>query len=315
MVTKKFPLFFNFLIFLRHDTCVPENDDRFMYFFSLTLIFSSSSPDLYRSRIMELNASDERGIAVIREKVKSFAMGAVGHVPGIPPFKLIILDEADSLTGDAQAALRRTMETYSRVTRFVIICNYVSRIIEPLASRCSKYRFKPLDRTSMLNRLRIVCEGEKVDADDNTLETVLKVSGGDMRKAITFLQSAAQLYGGKLKTEYIIEISGIVPDKSIENLLGQCKDSGFQSVRTAAQQLLINGYAVNTILERLLNTVIHDPSLSSNQKAIISERIANAEKKLVDGADEELQLVDVAECIHRSIKNITISADTERSYL
>ena len=151
-------------------------------------------PELMRTRVMELNASDERGIAVVREKVKTFAQASVGASVGVAPFKLIILDEADSLTPDAQAALRRTMETYSKVTRFCIICNYVSRIIEPLASRCSKFRFRPLDRGSMVARLHHVCDAERVTVTEATLDEVLKVSGGDMRKAITFLQSAADLY-------------------------------------------------------------------------------------------------------------------------
>lgn len=266
---------------------------------------------------MELNASDERGISVVRDKVKTFAMGAVGNQSGVPPFKLIILDEADSLTGDAQAALRRTMETYSKVTRFCIICNYVSRIIEPLASRCSKYRFKPLDRDNMMTRLRLVCEGESVDASDETLEAVLKVSGGDMRKAITFLQSASQLYGGSIKPENVVEISGVVPDKALDNLLNNCaKQTGsFSTARSASQGILAAGYPITIVLERLSEAIIKDESLSGAQKAAISERIASAEKKLYDGADEELQLVDVAETILRTVKGITIPADKERTYL
>lgn len=156
-------------------------------------------PDLFRARVLELNASDERGISVVREKIKTFARETPRHVLNssyayspssphwlicsdgktypCPPFKLIILDEADSMTQDAQSALRRIMETYSRITRFCLVCNYVTRcvslkiladgrIIEPLASRCSKFRFRPLGQESSRARIEMISSAEGVDAED-----------------------------------------------------------------------------------------------------------------------------------------------------
>lgn len=137
--------------------------------------------------MLELNSSDERGINVIREKVKTFAQFTPsGHRSEYvnfifnfqnnqvlfsgkqcPPFKIVILDEADSMTSSAQAALRRTMEKESKTTRFCLICNYVSRIIEPITSRCSKFRFKPLSKDILIKRLEYICEQERVDCDKN----------------------------------------------------------------------------------------------------------------------------------------------------
>merc|ERR1719414_1588320 len=136
--------------------------------------------DIYRQRILELNASDERGIQVVREKVKNFAQqtasGKRSDGTPCPPFKIIILDEADSMTKDAQSALRRTMEKEGKSTKFCLICNYVSRIIEPITSRCAKFRFKPLASDILLKRLRMIVQEESVKISDSGLEAVIATS-------------------------------------------------------------------------------------------------------------------------------------------
>ena len=159
-------------------------------------------PEMFKSRVLELNASDERGISIVREKVKDFARMQLSNPPSqyrdrypCPPYKIIILDEADSMTQDAQSALRRTMETYSKITRFCLICNYVTRIIDPLASRCSKFRFKTLDQGNAKKRLEEIAQNEGVRLENKAVDTLIKCSEGDLRKAITFLQSAARLVG------------------------------------------------------------------------------------------------------------------------
>lgn len=176
-------------------------------------------PELLKSRVLELNASDERGISIVRQKVKDFARQQLSVAPTYnvmvedkdspdagkmvryrdkypcPPFKIIVLDEADSMTQDAQSALRRTMETYSRMTRFCLVCNYVTRIIDPLASRCSKFRFKSLDQGNAVKRVSDIARLEAVKLDDGVAEELVRVADGDLRKAITFLQSAARLVG------------------------------------------------------------------------------------------------------------------------
>uniref|UniRef100_A0A3Q3AGM2 Replication factor C (activator 1) 4 n=1 Tax=Kryptolebias marmoratus TaxID=37003 RepID=A0A3Q3AGM2_KRYMA len=231
-------------------------------------------PELYRQRVLELNASDERGIQVIREKVKNFAHLTVsGTRPdgkSCPPFKIIILDEADSMTAPAQAALRRTMEKESRTTRFCLICNYISRIIEPLTSRCSKFRFKPLANQIQEERLLEICEKENLKYTKESITTLVHLSEGDLRKAITFLQSAARLSTDKKITDHVIvEIAGNMVDE---------------------------GYAATQILTQLHDSIL-EQDISDKQKSAITEKMAVVGKCLADGADEYLQILSLCSVI------------------
>ncbi|KAM9831606.1 replication factor C subunit 4 [Neosynchiropus ocellatus] len=258
-------------------------------------------PELYRSRVLELNASDERGIQVVREKVKNFAQltvaGTRSDGKACPPFKIIILDEADSMTAPAQAALRRIMEKESRTTRFCLICNYISRIIEPLTSRCSKFRFKPLANQVQEERLLDICDKEKLKYTKESISALVTVSEGDLRKAITFLQSAARLNLDKEITEStIIQIAGVVPSKIIDNLLHICLKGTFEKLEIAVRDIVDEGYAATQILTQLHESII-DRDLSDKSKSVIAEKIAVVDKCLCDGADEQLQLLSLCSTI------------------
>eukprot|EP00891_Asterochloris_glomerata_P008841 jgi/Astpho2/8841/fgenesh1_pm.00129_%23_10_t len=259
-------------------------------------------PTLVKTRVLELNASDERGISVVRNKIKGFAATSVGEgVAGYPcpPYKLLILDEADSMTGDAQNALRRTMEAYSKVTRFIFICNYVSRIIEPLASRCAKFRFKPLHGSIMDNRLQHICQEEGVQLPPESLQTLVKVSGGDLRKAITTLQSAV-----RLQPQTILDVAGAVPQSVLAGLLAACRSGIFASVQTAISDAIADGYPAQTMLTELQSILLEQGELSEIQLAEIAQVLAEADKDLTDGADEFLQLLHVASKSQRVIANV-----------
>jgi len=144
----------------------------------------------WRENFLELNASDERGIDVIREKVKEFARTRpIGDVP----FKIVFLDEADAMTRDAQQALRRIMEMYSHVTRFILSCNYSSKIIEPIQSRCTIFRFKPLPKEAVFEILKRIIDNEGLEVEEGVLEALYEISEGDMRKAINILQACAMV--------------------------------------------------------------------------------------------------------------------------
>ncbi|XP_028443587.1 replication factor C subunit 4 isoform X1 [Perca flavescens] len=266
-------------------------------------------PQLYRQRVLELNASDERGIQVVREKVKNFAQLTVaGTRPDgklCPPFKIIILDEADSMTAPAQAALRRTMEKESRTTRFCLICNYISRIIEPLTSRCSKFRFKPLANQIQEERLLEICEKENLKYTKESIAELVRVSEGDLRKAITFLQSAARLNVDKEITERaVLEIAGVVPPKMIDHLLQICFTGTFEKLEVAVRNMVDEGYAATQILSQLHESII-EQDLSDKQKSAITEKMAVVSKCLSDGADEYLQMLSLCSVImqHASQNN------------
>ena len=261
-------------------------------------------PELFKDRVLELNASDERGINVIRTKVKSFAQISVGsgkpnksYKYPCPPFKLIILDEADSMTSDAQAALRRTMETYSNVTRFCLICNYVTKIIEPLTSRCAKFRFKSLDSDLIMDRLQFIAQKEGLKVSDACLTKVIQVSEGDLRRAITTLQSASRIFGDNVRVQDITEISGIVPDESVSQYLNCSLSNDFSRLQKYVTHLTHEGYSAQQVLSQLSDILITNDKISGVNKGIICLEIADAEKRLVDGADEYLQLLQVGSLI------------------
>jgi replication factor C subunit 2/4 len=259
-------------------------------------------PELFKDRVLELNASDERGIQVIRTKVKSFAQTYVSsqkpskdYKYPCPPFKIIILDEADSMTMDAQAALRRTMEQYSNVTRFCLICNYVTRVIEPLTSRCAKFRFKPLDPQLILKRLQFISENEGLTVSQDTLEKIIEISEGDLRKAITTLQSANRIYGESIDKSAIIEISGIVPDELVAQFLDIALTSNnFNRMEQLVNELISHqGYSAHQIITQLNDILVKHPKISEVNKGLICLEISEVERKLLDGADEYLQLLKV----------------------
>jgi len=254
--------------------------------------------DIYKSRVLELNASDERGIQVIREKVKKFAGFSVSAKKPdgtpCPPFKIIILDEADSMTTSAQAALRRTMEKQSKTTRFCLICNYVSRIIEPITSRCAKFRFKPLSIDTVKERLQLITKAENIQIEDKALDEVIDASEGDMRKAITYLQSAYRLKcEDEIKAKDIVEMAGVVPSANIDDLINTCYSGSFEKLDEYVKGMLQKGYsATQTLLQLHDKLAVHD-SINDNQKAVIMEKVAITDQCLCEGADEYLQLMAV----------------------
>lgn len=276
----------------------------------------------YTARVLELNASDERGIAVVRDRINTFAAGAVatgyttpaGHPT--PPFKLIILDEADAVTADAQTALRRAMEVTSRVTRFVLICNYVSRVIPPLASRCAKFRFAPLPAAAVGDTLDTIAAAEGVGLPPAARDALIDASGGDLRRAITLLQSASRgaAAGEPLSPDTVAAAACTLPPGVVAGLEAAAASGQFSAVRTAVEGLVGGGYTATAVLEELgrrlsvggkqdgEDTVKDEAgggvaAMDDLQKSAVAVKLADAERRLIDGADELIQLLDVGCCL------------------
>ncbi|XP_023289574.1 replication factor C subunit 4 [Orussus abietinus] len=255
--------------------------------------------DMYKERILELNASDERGIQVVRDKVKLFAQLTAGSVRNdgkpCPPFKIIILDEADSMTTAAQSALRRTMEKESQSTRFCLICNYVSRIIDPLTSRCTKFRFKPLGQEKIIERLQLICQNENLKAERDVLLKIVEASGGDLRRAITCLQSVTRLKGkgAELTIDDVVETTGIVPDKWLDDIMNVCKTKDYSKVETFVDEFMMEAYAASQVVEQLNKKVVYSSILTDEQKTIIGEILGECNYRLLEGGSEYLQLISL----------------------
>lgn len=275
---------------------------------SITALARTMFGNKFDGRVLQLNASDERGIIVIRDRVRKFAQsvpmnfgGDQGQKKPYANLKLIILDEADSMTTAAQACLRRTMEIYSKTTRFCLICNYVSRIIEPIASRCSKFRFQPIAESLMLERLEYICKSENVIyTDDKVLKHMIEFCDGDLRQAITTLQSAHRLAGpGKsLDLELIHEVSGYIPRRYINRFVATCKSKSLERMQEFIADLISEGYTASQFLSQ-----IHDWLLTDNLRLCDSslsrmiQAIELAEHRFCNGSDEYIQLMFVASVI------------------
>lgn len=262
-------------------------------------------PRLFDDRVIELNASDERGINVVRNKIVTFAKSAIGNGDPkylSPPYKIIILDEADAMTTEAQSALRKIMEDYSEITRFCFICNYINQIIEPITSRCAKFRFKSLNETSMIKKLTFISEQENLNLDDETLKVVTSISCGDMRKAIMLLQNLqyVMLNNEKITTEHVYETASCISIeklKKIENICIKNKDKNIKDIIKLTHEIRLLGYSIFNIINQISNMITNCDLLTDKMKSYISLHFAKTEKRLYDGGDEFLQLLSIFTCI------------------
>jgi len=243
--------------------------------------------DGYRDNLLEMNASDERKLESIRTKVKQFARTA--PMPGTS-FKVIFLDEADALTPDAQGALRRIMEQYAETCRFILSCNYSSKIVEAIQSRCAVFRFRPLDEDKVLEMVVEVAKGEGVELDGDAAEAIASVSLGDLRKAITSLQVAASL-DNNVTRDLVYETTATAPPEELHGFFLACKEDGFQPARRRMKGILDRfGLAGTDLVNQLHRELGGVTFLDEVQKLAVTEAMAECDFRMVEGGGEALQL-------------------------
>ncbi|MEM0303360.1 MAG: replication factor C small subunit [Archaeoglobaceae archaeon] len=242
--------------------------------------------DVWRDNFIEMNASDERGIDVVRHKIKEFARTAP---LGGAPFKIIFLDEADALTADAQAALRRTMEMFSKSCRFILSCNYVSRIIEPIQSRCAVFRFKAVSKEAMKKRLLEICQKEGVKITEDGIEAILYISGGDFRKAINALQGAAAI-GEVVDREKIFQITATAQPEEIAQILETALKGNFVEAREKLSKLMLEyGMSGEDVIAQLFREITSS-NMNEKLKVLLIDKLGEIDFRLTEGANERIQL-------------------------
>jgi replication factor C small subunit len=240
----------------------------------------------YRQNYMELNASDERGIDVVRTTIKDFAR-TVSMAEA--PFKILVLDEADNMTSDAQQALRRTMELYTNTCRFILACNYFSRIIEPIQSRCAFFRFAPLRPDDIKARVKHICGVEKLDITPKGIEALTYVGGGDLRRIINTMQAAAAM-GKSVDDAVIYKISGKVSPKELKEILRKALERDFNAAREGTVKLMVEYGLSGLDIVKQIHRELLGLELEEETKLQLIEAIGEAEYRLLEGGSDEVQL-------------------------
>jgi len=242
--------------------------------------------DAFREHVMELNASDERGINVVRETVKTFARArSIGEVP----FKIMILDESDNMTTDAQQALRRTMERYTETCRFILCANYSGKIIEPIQSRCAPFRFTFLPREEQDKYLKHIAENEDVKLLKDGLDAIFEVCSGDLRKAINTLQAAASL-SKPVDAKVVYSIAGRAHPADVQKMIEIAMDGNFLEARKQLREMILKYGVAGSDIIRQIHTEIFKTGIPELWKIKLADIVGEIDYRLVEGADEEVQL-------------------------
>jgi replication factor C small subunit len=242
--------------------------------------------DAWRENLLELNASDERGIDTIRTKVKDFART---KPLGKALFKIILLDEADALTHEAQHALRRTMENFTSTCRFILDCNYSSKIIDPIQSRCAIFRFRPLKKEEIKEYLKKIAKAENLRVEEAALEAICELVEGDCRKAINLLQSCSAL-GKRVTEKAVYEIAGFARLSEVREVLELALEGNFSKAKERILDLMIRYGLSGLDAIKCIQKCVWDLEIPEEAKVDLLDKVGEYEFRIVEGSDEFLQM-------------------------
>ena len=242
--------------------------------------------DSWHQNFLELNASDERGIDIIRNKVKDFARTrAIGNVP----FKIIYLDECDALTREAQQALRRTMENYTQTCRFILSANYSSKIIDPIQSRCAMFRFKPLEKKEIFAVIEKIEKDEDIKINEKAKEALFNISEGDARKINNVLQSSAAI-SKDINEEVIYSMASVAKPKEVDEVLKLALQNKFIDARNKLMDVMLNyGLSGMDIIKQIQQEIL-TLDIDNEKKMLLMEKCGEIEFRMTEGSDEFIQL-------------------------
>lgn len=242
--------------------------------------------DNWNNHLLQLNASDERGIDVVRDKIKSFA--SQGGVMSGSDFNIILLDEVDNMTRDAQPAMRRIMEDYSDRTRFFLICNYPNKLIDPIQSRCAPLHMSPLDDSQITVLLEDVAENESLEYETEQLETITSKAEGDARKAIHTLQSATS--DGVVVDEFIESVVSLIDEDDVEALVNFAINEEQEKAMNKIDTMIKQGIDTQELCTELVNAVLEREDLPADVRSLMVDKIATCEWRILQGSTPETQL-------------------------
>ena len=242
--------------------------------------------DDWQVNFRELNASDERGIDVVRNQIKQFARTAP---MGKATFKILFLDEADALTNDAQSALRRTMENYAQTCRFILSCNYSSKIIDPIQSRCAVFRFRPVSNAEIQKVVDRIAAEENLDMGEGAVESLIYIARGDVRRAVNTLQTAASL-GEQITPDTIAKVSGSANEDEITDILKSAMMGKFNDACNKLDNVMITYGLSGQDIIRQIHAEISKLGLPIESKVKLIDKTGEIEFRIIEGSNEKIQL-------------------------